>query len=204
MSIGRNMVFVGLTKPEPPPQPHVLTIRDRDLGRALGTLRATPAAELFAVRTLRIVLTEPNVLYWHGSLWPAARAVFDDEDEFRALLRFVAKNFDLAKLDWEVDARSAAWGLFEDKGAGAYGGEEVDEDWKFVYEWYLEVGRALADVLRGRKLQRLSVKTSIWNGMGPWLTGQSTGTEIVVDGSLPRYHDVGMRLLSGGDGIETD
>lgn len=217
------MVFVELTKPEPPPQPHVVTIRDWDLGHALSTLRATPAAELAAARTLRIVFTEPNLLYWHGSIWPGVREVFDDEDieayariypppaagstppseEFRALLRFVAENFDLAKLDWEIDASSASWGLFADRGAGAYGGDEVDEEWIFVYEWYLEVGRALADVFRGRELQRLSVETSIWDGMGPWLVGQITGAETVVDRGLPRHHGVGMRLLSGGEGLET-
>lgn len=217
------MVFVGITKPAPPPQRHVITISDWDLGSALRTLRATPAAELSAVRTLRIVFTEPNILYWQGSLWPAAREAFDDEDveeyaqiypaaelgstppseAFRALLRFIDDNFDLAKLDLEVNAGNAAWGLFEDKAAGAYGGDEVDDEWKFVYEWYLEVGRALADVFGAKELQRLNVKTSIWDGMGSWLTGQVTGAESVVDGNLPRYHDAGMRLLPSGDGLKT-
>lgn len=44
---------------------------------------------------------------------------------FRAMLRFVAKNFDLRKLNLEVDAREAL-GLSEDAAAGAYGGDEVD------------------------------------------------------------------------------
>jgi hypothetical protein len=71
-------------QPQPPTQaaspPTSLTIRDSDLAHALGALRTTPAPELSAIRTLRIVLTESNLLHWHGAPWPGARAVFDDDD----------------------------------------------------------------------------------------------------------------------------
>lgn len=211
---------------QPQSQPHSqaaspptsLTIRDSDLTHALSALRTTPAAELSAIRTLRIVLTESNLLRWHGSLWPpGVRAALDDDDldeyarlypappsssaapseAFRALLRSVAESFDLAELDLEIDASSAAWSLFEDKAAGAYGGDEVDEDWRFVYEFYLDVGRALAEVFAGGRLREVGVKTSIWDGMGPWLTGQISGKGTVVTRGLPRYHNAETRLLSG-------
>lgn len=220
------------TQPQPQPQaifpPTSLTIRDSDLANALDSLRTTPAAEVSAVRTLRIVLTEANLLHWHGSLWPGVHAVFDDEDlneyarlypapassstnspskAFRALLRFVAGSFDLGKLDLEVNASSAAWSLFEDTIAGAYGGN-IDQEWRFIYDFYMDVGRALAEVFAGSELRELRVETSIWDGMGPWLVGQITGRETVVAGGLPEYHDAGTRLSSGegvdGDGVKAD
>lgn len=206
---------------QPQPQaasqlPTSLTIRDVDLTHALSALRTThPAAELSAVRHLRIVLTEANLLRWHGSLWPGAHAALDDEDlddyarlyptpaggppssaAFRALLRFVAERFDLGALDLEVDVGSAAWSLFEDKAAGAYGGDEVDQDWRFVYEFYLDVGRALAEVFGGKEqLRGVTVKTTIWDGMGAWLAGQISGRGTVVTGGLPEYHNAEMRLV---------
>lgn len=218
------------TQPQAQPQPQStcpptsLTIRDSDLANALESLRTTPAAELSAVRTLRIVLTETNLLHWHGSLWPGVDAVFDDDDleeyarlypapvsssanspskVFRALLRFVAGNFDLAKLDLKVDAGSAAWGLFEDKAAGAYGGDEVDQEWKFIYDFYMDVGRALAETFGGSGLREVGVKTSIWDGMGAWLAGQISGRETVVAGGLPEYHHAETRL-SFGEVVDRD
>lgn len=220
------------TQPQPQPQaaspPASLTIRDPDLGHALSALRATPAAELSAVRILRIVLTEASLWHWQGSLWPeATRTALEDEDvedyarlyppaassdggpppreAFRALLRFVAESetFDLARLDLEVDAGSAAYSLFEDKAAGAYGGDEVDEEWRFVYEYYLDVGRALAEVFSGgagAELRAVRVETTIWEGMGAWLEGQVSGRGTVVAKGLPRYHDPEMRLLPGRGG----
>ncbi|ROV92982.1 hypothetical protein VMCG_09001 [Cytospora schulzeri] len=175
-----------------------LTIRDSDLDHALSTLRTTPVAELCAIRTLHIILTESNLLHWHGSLWPGSHVVFDEDDldefarlypapassstaisppseAFRALLRFVAESFDLGELDLEVNAGDAAWSLFEDMAAGAYGGgrDEVDQNWRFVYKFYLDVGRALAEVFEGRELRVLGVKTSIWDGMEkPAVTAQ--------------------------------
>lgn len=212
------------TQPQPQPQPQAtlpptsLTVRDSDLANALESLRTTPAVELSAVRTLCIVLTETNLLHWHGSLWPGVHAVYDDDDleeyarlypgpvssrasspseVFRAMLRFVAESFDLGKLDLEVNASSAAWSLFDDLAAGAYGGDEVDQEWKFIYDFYMDVGRALAEVFEGSDLREVRVKTSIWDGMGAWLVGQISGRETVVAGNLPEYHDAGMRLLSG-------
>lgn len=200
-----------------------LTIRNSDLPHALGLLRATPAADLSAIRTLRIVLTTASLLRWHGPVWPGAHDAFDDEDldecdrlypapadplpppseAFRALLRFVAgdrgegRRFDLGRLELEVDASGAAWELFGD-GAAAYAtDDEVDRDWRFVYGFYVDVGRALAEVFGGRELRGLRVETSIWNGLGPWLAGRVTGREPVVAGGLPRFHDPGMLLLSG-------
>lgn len=205
------------TQPQPQPQPQPpsqaaspptsLIIRDSDLAHALGALR--------------IILTESNLLHWHGTPWPGARAVFDDNDldeyarlypapassptagsspseAFRVLLRFVAESFEVGGLDLEVDAGSAAWGLFEDKAAGAYGGgkNEVDRNWGFVYEFYLDVGSALAEVFGGRKLRGLDVLTSIWDVMGVWLEGQINGRGTVVDGGLPGYHDSRTPLLS--------
>lgn len=196
--------------------PTSLTIRDPDLANALESLRITPAEELSAVRTLRIVLNETNLLYWHGSVWPGAYEVFNDHDledyarlyppptslttsspseVFRAILRFVAENFDLGKLDLEVNASSAAWSLFEDTIAGAYGGG--DHEWMFIYDFFMDIGRALAEVLGGSDLRELRVETSIWDGIGPWLAGQITGTDTVVEGNMPGWHNVGMRLLSG-------
>lgn len=206
------------------PPPTSLTIRDSDLAHALGTLRTTSAPELFAVRTLRIILTESNLLHWHGAPWPpwpGARAVFDDDDldeyarlypapassstaggspseAFRALLRFVAESFELGGLDLEVDAGSEAWSLFEDKAAGSYGGgrDEVDRNWGFVYDFHMDVGRALAEVFGGGKLRVLDIKTSIWDGIGAWLEGQINGRGTVVDRELPGYYDPRTPLLS--------
>lgn len=168
-----------------------LTIHDPDLAHALDVLRATPAADLSTIRTLRIILTEASLLRWHGRLWPGAHAALDDEDldeyarlyypapsstadgggggggdppseAFRALLRFVDGSFDVAGLGLEVDAGGAAWGIFEDKAAGAYAGwDEVERDWGFVYEFYLDVGRALAEVFGGGRLRGVRVKTSM-------------------------------------------
>lgn len=196
--------------------PTSLTIRDPDLANALESLRITPAEGLSAVRTLRIVLNETNLLYWHGSVWPGAYEVFNDHDledyarlytpptslrasspseVFRAMLHFVAESFDLGKLDLEVNASSAAWSLFEDTIAGAYGGG--DHEWMFIYDFFMDIGRALAEVFEGSVLGELRVETSIWDGMGPWLAGQVHGRETVVDGNMPAWHDSGMRLLSG-------
>lgn len=223
------------TQPQPQSQPQVtfpptsLTICHSDLANALESLRTTPAAELSAVRSLGIVLNETNLLHWHGSLWPGVDAVFDDDDldeyarlcpapasssinspskVFRALLRLVAESLDLRKLHLELDARSAAWSLFEDKAAGAYGGNEVDQEWKFVYDFYMDVGRALAEVFGDSGLLEVSVKTSIWDGMGAWLVGQISGRGTVVAGILPEYHDTRRRLSSrervDEDGVKAD
>ena len=146
----------------------------------------------------------------HARIHPApAVGSTSPSRSFCALLSFIAEKFDPTQLDLEVKAKDAAWGLFEDNGAAAYDGDEVGDEWKVVYEWHLEVGRALADVFGGRDLQRLSVETSIWDGMGwvgigPRLTAQITATETVENGNLPRYHDACLRLLPGGDGLETD
>lgn len=196
--------------------PTSLTIRDPDLDNALQSLRAIPAEELSAVHTLHIVLNETNLLYWHGSVWSGAHEVFNDQDledyarlypapaslraskpseVLRAILRFVAESFDLGKLDLEVKASSAAWSLFEDTIAGAYGGG--DHEWMFIYDFFIDIGRALAEVFEGSDLRELRVETSIWDGMGPWLVRQITGRETFVNGNLPEWHDVGMRLLSG-------
>lgn len=206
------------TQPQPQATvpPTSLTIDEPDLANALESLRTKPAAELSAVRTLHIILTEESLLYWHGSLWPGFDLVFTDEnieeyarlypapaslstgspsEHFRALLRFVAGSFDLGKLHLEVNASRASWNFFGDTIAGAYG-EDIDEEWKFVYEFFMDIGRALAEVFRGSGLRDLSVTTSIWDGMGPWLEGQITGRETVVTDILPRYHDVGTRLSS--------
>lgn len=217
------------TQSQPQPQrtfPTSLIIRDEDLANALESLRTTPAVELSAVRSLRIVLTEANLLHWHGSIWPGMDLLFNDEDlveyarlypapasistnspskVFRALLRFVAGNFDLQTLDLQVNASNAAWSFFEDTIAGAYGGD-IDEEWKFIYEFYVDVGRALADVFGGSDLRELGVETSIWDGMGPWLVGQISGKETVVADILPKYHDAGTRLTPNEpvrDGVNT-
>lgn len=195
-----------------------LTIRDPDLANALESLRNTPAVELSAVRTLHIWLNETNLLYWYGPVLPGSHEVFDDEDleaygriypaleslrtsspsvVFRMMLRFIAENFDLGKLDLGVNVSHVAWSFFEDTGAGAYGGDEVDQDWKFIYDFFMDVGTTLAEVFKGSDLQEIRVETSIWDGMGPWLSGQISGEKTAVVGNLPEYHDVGMRLLSG-------
>ncbi|PSR99074.1 hypothetical protein BD289DRAFT_424531 [Coniella lustricola] len=198
-----------------------LIIRDSSLEHALEVLRGKTTKELLEVRTLRISLTEANLLYWQGSLWTEASSVFDKDDleeyariypaatpkstngtsppceEFRTLLRFIASSFDLGALVLEVDAGSAAWSLFEDKGAGAYGEDDVDDEWRFIYEFYLDIGRALIDVFGTTKLHKINVKTAIWDGMGPWLDAQICGKELetarAVTG-VPRYHTATSRL----------
>ncbi|KAJ4415773.1 hypothetical protein N0V82_007135 [Gnomoniopsis sp. IMI 355080] len=169
------------------------------------------------------MFTEPNLLAWHGSYWKELDIVFDNEsienykgifpefdspsappprDLFCALLRFVADNFDLENLHLVVNVGGAAWSVFADAGAGAYGGDEVEKgpDWRFIYEWYLDVGRLILKVLAGRDLLDLSVLASIWDGMEPWLTGKITGKESVVPAAkVPRYHDAGLRLLGSGE-----
>lgn len=118
------------------------------------------------------------------------------------MLRFIADNFDLRKLDLEVNASSAAWSLFEDTIAGAYGGG--DHEWMFIYGFYVDIGRALAEVFGGSSdLRELRFETSIWDGMGPWLVDQISGRDTAVDGNLPEWHDAGMRLLSGEAVIES-
>lgn len=86
-----------------------------------------------------------------------------------------------------VKVQSAAWLIFSDAGAGAYGGDEAEEgpDWRFIYEWYLDVGRVILEMLAGRELWDLSVVASIWDGIGPWLTGKITGKQTVVPAAKP-------------------
>lgn len=211
-------------QPTPSPPPTTLTLRHPDLLHSLATLRALPSSSLSSLHTLCIIPTDPDLLRWHGHTWPSASAVFDEDDlreyaeifpppdpassspapkeSFRALLRLVSEGCDLASLDLEVDLGRAAWSLFEDKAAAAYGGDEVDEEWRFVYEFYVDAGRALVEVFRGRAMPRsLVVRTTIWEGMGEWLVGQVTGRSIEVTGGLPPYHNVHMSLLTaGGDG----
>lgn len=200
-----------------------LTIHDGDLNRALATLRSIPAEKLSSIRTLQIMFAEPNLLSWHGTYWKDLDIVFEDEDIenykrmfpesqspstppprelFRTLLQFVADNFDLENLHLIINVESAAWLLFSDAGAGAYGGDEVEEgpDWRFIYEWYLDVGKVILEVLSGRELLDLSVLASIWNGMGPWLTGRIAGKETVVPAvKVPRYHNADSKLLDLGE-----
>lgn len=126
---------------------------------------------------------------------PASSRASSPSEVFRAMLRFIAESFDLRKLDLEVNASAAAWSLFEDTIAGAYG-DDIDQEWKFIYDFYMDVGRALAEVFEGSDLRGVHVETSIWDGMGPWLMGQISGKrETVVADILPKYHDAGMRLL---------
>lgn len=200
-----------------------LTIHEGNLTRAFNTLSSIPAAKLSTIRTLHIMFTEPNLLAWHGPYWKDLDIVFDDEyienykaifpesespstppprDVFGALLRFVANNFDLENLHLVVNVGGAAWQVFADAGAGAYGGDEVEEgpDWRFIYEWYLDVDRVILEVLAGRELLDLSILASIWDGMEPWLTGKLTGKESVVPAAkVPRYHDPGLRLFDFGE-----
>lgn len=205
-------------------RPPSLTIRDTDLAHAISALRATPAAELSAIRTLHIILTETSLLRWNGPIWPESSAVFDDEDyddyerlypappsiassppseQFRELLRFIAESFELGELDLQVNLSNVAWSLFEGKAAAAYYPEDkIDQDWKFIYDFFMDVGRALAEVFGGLELRKVDVETSIWDGMGGWLTGQISGRETVVDGNLPEYHNVGIPLLSNEGGVK--
>lgn len=203
-----------------------LTIHDGDLKRALATLRSVPAAKLSSIRTLQIMFSEPNLLSWHGTYWKDLNIVFEDEDienykrmfpesqapstppprdVFRTLLQFVANNFDLENLHLIINVESAAWLIFSDAGAGAYGGDEVEEgpDWRFIYEWYLDVGKVILDVLAGHELLDLSVLASIWSGMGPWITGIVAGKETVVPaGKVPRYHNGDSKLLALGESAD--
>lgn len=218
-----------MAQPQPKPQPQAspsLTIRNTDLTDALHTLRTTSSIE--ALSALRIVITEANLWHWHGSPWPGACAAFDDDDmdgytrlfptplppspppreAFRELLRLVARRCNLAALDLEVDLSEAAWGLFGGSGAAAYC-DAVDQEWRFVYEFYMDVGRVLAEVFGERgELRGLEVKTVIWDGVGAWLVGQIRGREAAVAGGLPEYHNAATRLLPGkedeGDGMKTD
>lgn len=182
-----------------------------------------PAAKLSSIRTLQIIFAEPSLLSWYGTYWKDLDIVFEEEDVesykrmfpesqapstppprevFRTLLQFVANNFDLENLHLIINVESAAWSIFSDAGAGAYGGDEVEEgpDWRFIYEWYLDVGKVMLEVLSGRELLDLSVLASIWNGMGPWLTGRIAGKETVVPArKVPRYHNAEPNLLDFGE-----
>ncbi len=119
--------------------------------------------------------------------------------EFRELLRFVADNFELPNLMFEVDAGSCAWSLHEDKAAAAYD-DDVEKTWRFVFEFYMDVGRALCETLAGKGLARVSISTrtsiSEFQGMGAWLEREVTGKEVSVGkiGTLPAYHDLASRL----------
>lgn len=190
-----------------------LTIRDPDLAHALEVLRSTPTTELFAVRNLCIRFEGTNLLHWHGTIWPGVSVVFDEDDmtdyarlypappsppreAFRQLLLFIVSTFDLQRLNLEICANSAAWGLFEDMGAAAYGRDEVDDEWRFIYEFFLDVGRVLFEVFNGRKLKKIHVETSIWDDVGPWLDAQITGEEpVLAIKDVPRYHTAETRLV---------
>lgn len=216
------------TRPEyPPPGPTVLSIRDDDLAHALSVLRTKSAAELSAIRNVRFRFTEANILHWHKSYWPGVYFAFDEEDmktferihpilktstlvenppseAFRALLRWVAENLDLKNLTLYLNAGDSSWSLFGDCGAAAYATEDdVDHDWRFIYDWYLDLGRALAEVFQGGGgLRELQIWTQIWEGMGEWLVGQFTGRGTVLPKLMPRFHDPRMQLLSGKEGDE--
>lgn len=182
-----------------------------------------PMEKLSSIHTLQIIFAEPSLLSWHGTYWKDLDIVFEDEDiedyrrmfpesqgastpppreVFRTILQFVADTFDLGNLHLIINVESAAWLIFSDAGAGAYGGDEVEEgpDWRFIYEWYLDVGKVILEVLAGHELLDLSVLASIWNGMGPWLTGKMAGKATVVPaGKVPRYHDATSKLVEFGD-----
>lgn len=83
------------------------------------------------------------------------------------------------------------------------GTRSIRSEWKFVYDFYKDVGRALAEVFGGSGLREVGVKTSIWDGMGAWLVGQISGRGTVVAGGLPEYHGAGTRLLSG-EGVDRE
>ncbi|KAK7736125.1 hypothetical protein SLS53_007152 [Cytospora paraplurivora] len=211
------------TRPEtPPPGPTLLSIRDDDLAHSLSVLRTKPTAELSAIRNVRINFTEANLLKWQGTYWPGVWDAFDEEmlegpermspilktstlvdnppsQAFRAILRWIAENFDLGNLTLYINASDASWTLFANCGAAAYSPQdEVDSDWRFIYDWYLDLGRALAELFEGGGgLLELQVSTSIWDGMGAWLVGQVTGRKMVISEYMPQFQDPGMQLLSG-------
>ncbi|ROW08704.1 hypothetical protein VPNG_06374 [Cytospora leucostoma] len=213
------------TRPvSPPPGPTVLSIRDDDLAHALSVLRTKPAAELSAIRNVRINFSEANVLHWHKSYWPGLDFAFDEEDmqtferihpvlqtstladnppsqAFRAILRWIAENLDLGNLTLYINAGDASWTLFADRGAAAYATmDDMDHDWRFIYDWFLDVGRAVAEVFGGGGgLRELQIWTQVWDGMGAWLVGQITGRRTVIPEYtlMPRFQDPGMQLLSG-------
>ena len=203
--------------------PTKISLKNDSPKHCLAKLQALSASERAAIRTLSITQTETQCLAWHGRLSPGVRDVFDDDDlaeyarihhwpsaagpdpkvnsavELREGLRFVAENFDLPNLSLEVDPGSAAWSLFQDKAAGGYE-EDVEKNWRFVYEFYLEVGRALLDTFGGKELAGLSISTNKsipeFAGMGAWLEREVTGKEGSSGkmGKVPAYHDVAKRL----------
>lgn len=120
-------------------------------------------------------------------------------EELRELLRFVAGNFDLPKLRLEVNPGTCAWSLHEDKLAAAYD-DDVPNNWRFVYDFYMDIGQALCETLAGKGLAELSIATnkSIYEfeGTGAWLEREVTGREVPGGkiGKVPYYHDLDKRL----------
>ncbi|ROW13088.1 hypothetical protein VPNG_05912 [Cytospora leucostoma] len=162
-------------RPQAASHPTSLTILESDLVHALSALRDTPAAELSAIRTLHISFNESNLLYWHGSRWPGERDAMDDDgieentrlypapaslatssprEAFCALLRFIAEDFDLGALDLEIDASWAVHSLI-DIGIAYLNYDELEQYWRFIYEWYMDLGRALGEVFAGKELRGL-------------------------------------------------
>ncbi|KAK7729986.1 hypothetical protein SLS53_009101 [Cytospora paraplurivora] len=172
-----------------------LVIYERDLAEALSILRAKSATDLSAIRTLSFTLKDANLYYWWGTLLQDGGPLWDEEERedilrvypipesvaagnpprsmFRALLRFIAENFDLGKLDLVVDAKNSSWNIW-----------------------------AVGEVFHDKQLRSLSITTDVWEGVGEWLTGRLNGTEVATE-DVPCFHNPETPLLpgEGGPGI---
>lgn len=205
-----------------------LEICEADLAEALSSLRARSAADLSAIRTLCITLEDTSLYYWWGTLLHDGGPLWDEENRedilrvnpvpesvaagnpprstFRALLRFIAENFDLGKLELIIDTKRGSWDIWWDRtcawGYNHEPREERDPEFRFMYEIFLDIGRAVGEVFHNKELRGLSITTDVWEGVGEWLTGRLTRTEVVVTGDMPCFHDPETPLLpgDGGDG----
>ncbi|ROW06366.1 hypothetical protein VPNG_07549 [Cytospora leucostoma] len=205
-----------------------LVVCKRDLAEALSILRAKSATDLSAIRTLRFELDDVNLYYWWGTLLQDGGPLWDEEERadvlrvyptpesvaagnpprsmFRAVLRFIAENFDLGELDLVIDAKSGSWDIWWDRtcawGYNHEPPEERDPEFKFMYEIFLDIGRAVGEVFHDKQLRSLSIITDVWEGVGEWLTGRLNGTETatVPTKGVPCFHNPETPLLPGEGG----
>ncbi|ROV90943.1 hypothetical protein VPNG_10076 [Cytospora leucostoma] len=112
-----------------------------------------------------------------------------------------AETFDLGKLELIIDAKRGSWNIWWDINCASEESQrEKDQDWKSMYEIFLDIGRAVGEVFNTKELRALSITTYLWHRVGQWLTGRLTGAETVVTKDVPRYHDPETPLLPGEEG----
>jgi hypothetical protein len=117
----------------------------------------------------------------------------------------VAETFDLKELDLFNELGDAAWSFFDARGwtFSPMTEDEIDLEAKLLYDFYLDVGKAVAEVFQGWELHSVNMRTSIWEAIGPWVTSQINGVENVPTAYIPKYHTAETRLVSN-EGEDTN